>query len=397
MRVLLTTALAAGGVGAHVRMLAGGLVDAGHHVVVACPSAVAGRFDLGRTGAAVVPVEVGGRLRPGQDRHAVRRLRQVAAGADVVHAHGVRAGALSTLALGTTPSGGRRPPLVVTIHNAPPTSPAAGVVYALLERVVHRRADLVLGVSPDLVDRARARGARAVDLAVVPADLTSTVAPGRRAAVRAGVRRELQLDDGQLLLLTVGRLGPQKRTHEVLEAYQTLVSGAAGGLHGRLPAVLAVAGDGPDADRLAARAAFGPGETHLLGRRDDVAELLAAADLVVSGAQWEGQPLWLQEALGAGSPIVATDVGGTGLVVGDAALLVPVRPGSTGAERVEALRHGLGQVLADETLRATLTARALRRAAELPTTADAVQAALRAYTRAGGTAYPDRPARPGRS
>ena len=61
----------------------------------------------------------------------------------------------------------------------------------------------------------------------------------------------------------------------------------------------------------------------LLGHRDDVPDLLAAADVVVSSAVWEGQPVGLQEALHAGAAVVATDVGGTAAVVGDAALLVP--------------------------------------------------------------------------
>lgn len=401
MRVLLVAAMVAGGVGGHVRMLARGLVAAGHRVVVACPAEVSDRFDLAATGATVVPVEVGSGARPVHDLRALRQLRRLATGADVVHAHGVRAGALAALAART----GTQLPLVVTVHNAPPTGRRTALVYGLLERVVHGRADLVLAVSPDLVDRARARGARRVDLAVVPADLTDVVPRQRRAEARAAVRRELGLVDGQLLLLTVGRLAAQKRTVEVVAAYQSLVEPEAGGTRARPvaaaagatpPAVLAVAGDGPARGDVDAQAAGGPGLVHLLGRRDDVAELLTAADVVVSGAQWEGQPLWLQEALGAGSVIVATDVGGTGVVVGDAAVLVPVVEGtgsSAVAARVAGLRHALQEVLADEALRAGLSDRARRRAGELPSAAEAVAAAVAAYAEAGGTAYRDRPAR----
>src|SRR5699024_11335639 len=59
------------------------------------------------------------------------------------------------------------------------------------------------------------------------------------------------------------------------------------------------------------------------GRRDDVPDLLASADVLVSTSAWEGQPINVQEALAAGVPVVATDVGGTGEVTGDAARLVP--------------------------------------------------------------------------
>lgn len=422
MRVLLVTAMVAGGVGAHVRMLARGLVAAGHRVVVACPAEVAERFSLGRTGAVVVPLEVGSGVHPAGDLRAVRELRRLAAGADIVHAHGMRAGALAAVAgaglrrsglapgtdapathtPGKTPRRRRRPPLVVTVHNAPPSDTKAALVYDLLERLMHSGADRVLGVSPDLVDRARGRGARQVDLAVVPADLTGVIPAGRRDAVREAVRSELGLEDGQLLLLTVGRLSAQKRTDEVLAAYQAMVgrSSVAAEPIVAAPLVLAVAGDGPALTDLQGQAADGPGQVHLLGRRDDVPELLTAADVVVSGAQWEGQPLWLQEALGAGAAIVATDVGGTGVVVGDAAVLVPVAEGAgpeAVAARVGALRDALHTVLDDHGRRAELAARARRRAGELPSADEAVAAALEAYTRAGDTTYPDRPVEPGRT
>ena len=48
-----------------------------------------------------------------------------------------------------------------------------------------------------------------------------------------------------------------------------------------------------------------------------MADLLGAADVFVLPSVWEGQPLVLQEALRAGVPIVATDVGGVRAVVGD--------------------------------------------------------------------------------
>ena len=61
----------------------------------------------------------------------------------------------------------------------------------------------------------------------------------------------------------------------------------------------------------------------LLGHRTDVPDLLAACDVVVVPARWEGQPLIVQEALQAGRALVATDVGGIPDMVGDAAVLVP--------------------------------------------------------------------------
>jgi glycosyltransferase involved in cell wall biosynthesis len=103
-----------------------------------------------------------------------------------------------------------------------------------------------------------------------------------------------------------------------------------------------------------------------------VPDLCAAADLVVSSAAWEGQPINLQEALHAGAAIVATDVGGSGAVLGGAAVLVP------GGD-APALARGIRLVATDPAERERLRVLARERASRLPSEADAVEAALRVY------------------
>lgn len=385
MDVLLVTATVGGGVGRHVHHLADGLLARGHRVAVACPGAVEERFAFGALGAAVVPVELGRGLRPG-DARAVATLRGLGAHVDVVHAHGIRAGAAAALA--------RRAqvPLVVTTHNAAPEGAPAVVVHRALETVVHRRADLVLGVSPDLVRRARRDGARASDLAVVPAGVLPLRDPAERARARRRLRAELDLPphDGPPVILSVGRLAEQKRMDLLVQAYHRMLRTGADPVAGsdaqtgpraspQAPPVLLIAGEGPGEQQLRELARRGPGDVRLLGHRTDVADLLAGADLVVSSAVWEGQPLGLQEALAAGAPVVATDVGGTGLVLSGAGLLVPGEEPRVVADLADAM----GRVLADDDLRRELSAASLRRAGELPGLDDAVTAALAAYARAG--------------
>ncbi|OLT19790.1 hypothetical protein BJF81_06900 [Ornithinimicrobium sp. CNJ-824] len=364
-RVLLVTALVAGGVGRHVQMLAAGLTAGGHRVAVACPPEVAERFALDQH-ARIVPLTVGSSPHPVLDARAVRTLRAVGATADVVHAHGLRAGALCSVALR------RSDPLVVTMHNAPPDGRADRLVYTGMERLVAARSDLLLAVSPDLAVRARGAGAGAVDLAVVPAPAAARRNP---AAARQQLRAAAGLDPDATVVLVVGRLAPQKGLDRAVAMLDHLNGpGAAdpAGVH------LVVAGEGPEEERLAA-AARRRADLHLLGHRGDVPDLLAGADVVLSAARWEGQPVWLQEALLQRAPVVATDVGGTALVVGGAAVLVPDQGGD---DQVAAgLADAVRALLEHPAERTILRGRAAVRAAELPTEADAVAAAVAAYER----------------
>lgn len=355
--VLMVTGVVAGGVGRHVQQLTQGLVARGHPVTVACPTVVASRFDLAEAGAQVCRVEIGSHPAPLRHRRVAAQLRRAMSGVDVVHAHGLRAGALAAMARDD-----HGPPLVVTSHNAAPQGRLAAVAYRGLERVVCRSADLVLGVSDDLVARARARRARDVDRAVVPA------LRARPEKSREHVRAALGLAPGQRLVVAVGRLSPQKGFDRLLEPAVTQA------LVGR-DAVLVIAGEGPQAEALQRRVERTGAPVRLLGHRDDVHDLLAAADLAVSAARWEGQPVWLQEALSAGVAIVATDAGGTAEVLGDGGLLVP-------ADDTPALAAALGDVLADPAQHADLRRRARQRAERLPTADDAVQSALTSYGRA---------------
>jgi glycosyltransferase involved in cell wall biosynthesis len=381
----------AGGTGRHVRMLAAGCAARGIPAVVLGPGETQRNFAFEAPGGAGVvfeAVEFGDRPRVARDGYAVLRLRRLIAGsgADVVHAHGLRAGALAAIALAFGPPG-RRAPLVVTVHSAPPPAGAGGAIYQVLELVVARNAAAVLCVSADLETRMRRAGARDVGRAVVPA-------PARGAGtVPSGavdvIRREPGIGDrgagrgggteagggvgNRPVVLAAGRLAPQKGFAGLLEAarqWQDLSPAP----------LLAIAGGGPLAAALASMAApLGPA-VRFLGQRDDIPALLAAADLFVMPSVWEGQPLILQEALRAGRPIVATRVGGIPDLTGeDAALLV--RPGDP-----DELAAAVRRVLTGHGLARRLSAAALERARTLPTENDAVEAALAVYRRLSAAA-----------
>jgi len=224
---------------------------------------------------------------------------------------------------------------VVTWHNAVIATGPRGLVMRIGQRLVARGADLTLGASSDLVDLAKSLGARNAQLAPVAAP---AVPKARRSA--EDVRRELGLG-AQPLVLTVGRLAPQKD-------YPTLLSVAARVHESTQDAVFVIVGDGPLHDKLQARIDAEQLPVRLLGHRNDVADLLGAADVFLLTSHWEARALVIQEAMQVGVPVVATSVGGIPELVGDSAVLA--FPGDA-----DGLADGVRTVLAEP-----VTANAMR-------------------------------------
>jgi glycosyltransferase involved in cell wall biosynthesis len=366
-RVAFVVGLATGGTASHVAALVAGCRDAGLNVSVLGPApALALLGQPGPNSAAVktYPVPVTDRLRPGRAAVAVTALRSAFAAwrPDVVHAHGVRAGALAALAIGSM---GRRnrPALAVTVHNAPPDGRAARLVYGLLEQICARRANLVLCASGDLLARMRRLGASEAeqfDVAAEPLKPPSAAEIARaRADIGAGDRP---------VVLTVGRLARQK-------GIDVLIAAAARWRDRDPQPRTVIAGEGPLAAGLRAQASQCDADVLLLGAREDVPALLAIADVVIVPSRWEARALILQEAMRSGRPIVATNVGGTPELTGDdcAVLVQPEDPA--------ALAAAVLRVLDDPVLAARLGRTASARSASFPSQKDGVNAAVSIYTR----------------
>ncbi|WP_318207052.1 MULTISPECIES: glycosyltransferase family 4 protein [unclassified Streptomyces] len=293
------------GSSAHVRSLASGLVARGVRVTVCAPAELDRVYDYLGAGAHFVPLPRLG------DPATVAALRNACIGADVVHAHGLEASVRAALAL-SGGGNGDRAPLVTTwdtrnqVHGA-----ARGGMLRLLERRTVRAATVVLATSSELVDRARRRGARDARLAPV------TVPPARGpVCLHDGkARAELGAVD-RPLLMAVGAL-------ERGRGYRTLLDAARSWRELDPQPLLVIAGEGSERAALQRRIVAEGLPVRLIGRREDVAELLAAADVAVLPSRWEARSLLAQEALRLGVPLVATAVGGVPELVGDAAELVP--------------------------------------------------------------------------
>ncbi|MEE1800294.1 MULTISPECIES: glycosyltransferase family 4 protein [unclassified Streptomyces] len=337
------------GSSAHVRSLAAGLVARGVRVTVCAPAALDLAYDFGGAGASHVPVARRG------DPASVAALRAACAGADVVHAHGLHAAVRTALALG-----GLRVPLVVTWHTRTEAEGPRGRLLRMLERRAVRAASVVLGTTSELVDGARARGARDARLAPValPAPCPGSAGEENKARAELGaVERPL--------LMAVGSLVPD-------QGYDTLLDAVAGWRDLDPAPLLTIAGEGRERARLQRRIEADDLPVQLIGRRDDISELLASADVAVLASRWEARSVLAQEALRLGVPLVATAVGAIPELVGDAAELVPYGD-------APALADAVKRLLGDPGRRARLAAAGRAQAATWPTEDETIAQVLCVY------------------
>jgi len=208
-----------------------------------------------------------------------------------------------------------------------------------LEAATERLGDVTVVNSTAVAASLVARGVvRADRWRVIPNAVDLVRFAPRDAAARDVARTRLGVRGDAFLWLVVGRLYPQK-DHAALLRAVTL-------LRERHPSLrLAIAGDGPlrASLRQQARELSLTDEVHWLGVRTDVPDLLVASDAFVLPSRWEGSPNALLEALAAGVPVAATDVGGVRELVEDGRSGFVAPPGDAGAlaaamERVMTLR-----------------------------------------------------------
>ena len=176
----------------------------------------------------------------------------------------------------------------------------------------------------------------------------------------AAVRAELGLGSGDVLAVAVGSLYPVK-------GHAVLIDAVA-----RMPArerpTVAIAGSGYEEEKLRARIAGREVGEHvvLLGYRSDIPDVLAAADVYVMPSLSEGLPMAMIEAMLAGRPVLASDVGGIRELVPGPEYGILVPPSDPAALEVELRRLSL-----DPELRKAL-GEAGRRRAEADFTAAAM-------------------------
>ena len=166
------------------------------------------------------------------------------------------------------------------------------------------------------------------------------------AACRAALSAELGLKPGMHLVCSVGRLMEQKGYCFLLEAIPRIIQEYPG-------TVFAIAGGGPLLKELQEQAQTLDitASVLFLGIRPDVADLLSLADIFVLPSLWEGLPIALLEAMGAGVPAIASQVDGVLEIIvhNQTGLLVP-------PAEADALSQAILRLLGEPELRVNLSA-----------------------------------------
>jgi glycosyltransferase involved in cell wall biosynthesis len=206
-------------------------------------------------------------------------------------------------------------PLVVhTLHNL--AEHETDAIGRAIQRLAFRRAVLPVAISQEVaasVERFYGLQSSAIIPNGIPVDRYQSV-PDERTRWREaeGFHRD------SILFTCVARLEPQKNPFLLLRAFAAVKD---------TRAHLVLLGSGSLMAPLKAHVhAHGlEGRVHVLGKRDNVRECLAASDVFVLSSNWEGNPLAVMEAMAAGLPVISTAVGGVPDLVrsGEQGILVP--------------------------------------------------------------------------
>lgn len=298
-----------GGAQTQVLELATAQLALGHEVSIAAGSPGSMIETASARGARVIEItELVRSVSLLADLRAVGRVRELIAAErpDVVHAHSSKAGLLVRLSARR-----RGVPTVYTAHGWPFQKGAP-----LIQRLVSWAGEAVAGHWwGEVICVTEAERVRALRSFVVPRSRVHVVANGLPDVTVS--RRERPR--GRIVAIMVARVAPPKDHAGVLRAMALLDDDRC---------ILRFVGGGPG---LEAAASFSRDlklerRVEFLGDREDVAELLADADVGLLWSRYEGMPLAVLEAMRAGLPVIANDLPGAVELLGSCGVVTQHDP-----------------------------------------------------------------------
>jgi glycosyltransferase involved in cell wall biosynthesis len=278
------------------------------------------------------------------DRSVIRALRRIAEqrSPDVIVTHQVKSHFLLKA------SGLWQKYSWVAFNHGYTTTDRKMLLYNRLDRWSLPRADRVVTVCDAFKQKLMQMGVRRERIHVQHNSIRPE--PAVNAHETDVLQRKLGLNEGERMILAVGRLSKEKAQIDLLRAFKNLSE-----THGEISARLVIVGDGPEREPLeAAAASLGLSNRVIFaGQVNNVQVYFVAADVLVNPSHSEGSPYVLLEAMAAALPIVATAVGGVPEMIenNETALLVP-------ASDPQAMADAIARVLSDEQLAQSLSANA---------------------------------------
>jgi glycosyltransferase involved in cell wall biosynthesis len=307
-RILLVMEATNGGVARHVIDLALGLAGRGHDVHVIYSPLRADYQMLAPliNDTRITTTEIAIRRNPGlRDFGALLAIRRYIAAHgpfDIVHGHSTKG------ALGCIAALGKRIGRVYTAHGMRSIDPRLKAlprfVIGTIERLIMRLGHLVIPVSTFEEAHCISIGVARKRLRVVNNGVGP--APG---VDRAAVRARLGLGEGQVAVGYAGRLSSEKGPDRLIDAFHDAAED-------KPEARLVMIGYGPLEAALKRQAAdLGLADRIIWVNEGNGRGLMPAFDVYALPSAYEGMPFALLEAVAAGLPIVATDVGGARTVI----------------------------------------------------------------------------------
>jgi glycosyltransferase involved in cell wall biosynthesis len=293
---------------------------AGHEAVGGCAEGPL-LDDVRSEGFRVIAVPFVRRVSPLAHIRAFRSLVEIlrAEKPDIVHAHMPISGFLTRLAAWRAGV----PVIAYTCHgflfNHRDTSLPRRVLSFLMEWLAARVTDIFLTVSEAEAEDARRLGISRCAVAVRNGRNPALFRPN--PAARTRIRAALGVPEDRVVVIAVSRLVWHKGYPELAQAMASVPDAELWVVGERL------ASD-RGADMVGVLQAAGLGERlRLLGYREDIPDLMAAADIFTLPSRFEGLPMSVIEAMLAGLPVVATDVRGPDEQVEHEVTGLKVRPG----------------------------------------------------------------------
>lgn len=232
---------------------------------------------------------------------------------DVVHAHMVHANIFARVSRKFCSI----PRLICSAHS----NNEGGRLRMLAYQLTHALSDLTTNVSQSASENFERLGA-------VPKGGIYTIYNGinlkkfkYNSISSSKIKAELGIDENTRLFLAVGRMHEAKNYPNLLHAFSKLKHSLG---DKKIPKLL-IAGDGDlrfEVEQLIKELDLDQ-NVILLGRRNDIPDLMSAADVFVLSSSFEGFGLVVAEAMACETFVVATDCGGVKEVLGGCGILVP--------------------------------------------------------------------------